>query len=209
MMTTTGLRTCGRAALVLAVLISLVASAGAAEPVGAKQRADSLLRSIKVPVGVDQKADNPLRELSVMMKRAGELLDTLDTGAPTQAEQRKILGELDRLIKMAQKSSSSSSSQQQQQQQQNKQKQSQPKNSQQQKPGNSKAGQGNTPAPDESDVLGSVKTRLGDGAPDLRAIWGKLPDAPRDDVQQLLSEKLPMKYKQLLYLYFKALSENK
>ncbi len=200
-MTTATSRVFERAVLALAVLVSLALVAGAAEPVVP-------MKPVKLLPGAKPKAENPLRELSQMMAKAGKLLDTLDTGAPTQAEQKKILGELDRLIKMAQKSSSSFSSQQQQQQQQNKQKQSQPKNTQK-KPGNAKDGEGNTPAGDESDVLGSVRTRLGDGAPDLRAIWGKLPDAPRDDVMQLLREKLPMKYKQLLYLYFKALSENK
>ena len=182
-----------RAALALAALIALGASASAAEPAEPQPTAK-------------KQFDNPVRKLSAMMKKAGKLLDTLETGAPTQDEQKKILAELDRLIKMAQESSSSSSSQQQQKQNQ----QSQPKNAQP-KPGNTKTGRakGASPAPNETDILGSVRTRLGAGAPDLRAIWGKLPDAPRDDVMQLLREKLPMKYKQLLYLYFKALSEKK
>lgn len=196
-MTTRGFRAFRRVALSLAVVICLAASAGAAEPTKPTGPGGP-------PPTTKRQFDNPVREVSALMKKASELLGTLDTGAPTQEEQKKILAELDRLIKMSQKSSSSSSSQQQQQQQ----KPSQPKNSQQ-KPGNTKAGQGSSPAPDETDVLGSVRTRLGAGAPDLRAIWGKLPDAPRDDVMQLLREKLPMKYKQLLYLYFKALSEKK
>ena len=57
---------------------------------------------------------NPVRKISAMMKKAGKLLDQLETGDPTQDEQKKILEELDKLIEMAEKSSSSSSQQQQQ-----------------------------------------------------------------------------------------------
>ena len=208
-MTATGFRTFKRAALALSVLLCLVVSARAAEPADPPAEPPVEAGAAVAKPDAKEKPENPVLKLSAMMKNAGKLLDTVGTGEPTQKEQKKILAELDRLIEMAQKSSSSSSSQQQQKQQQ-KQKQGQPKNSQQ-KPGNAKTGQGKgtSPAPNETDVLGSVKTRLGEGAPDLRAIWGKLPDAPRDDVMQLLREKLPMKYKQLLYLYFKALSEKK
>ena len=189
-MTSSALRMFRGTMLSMALLAVLGAAADAAEPAAPKPAAK-------------QQFDNPVRKVSAMMKKAGKLLDTLETGTPTQEEQKKILVELDRLIKMAQKSSSSSSQQQQQQQQQ-----SQPKNAQQQ-PKNAGGRPGSTPATDEADILHPVETHLGAGAPDLREIWGKLPDAPRDDVMQLLREKLPMKYKQLLYLYFKALSEKK
>ena len=150
-----------------------------------------------------QQFDNPVRKISGMMKKAGELLDKLETGKPTQEEQKKILADLDRLIEMAQKTSSSSSQQQRPRPgQQGQQPQRQPGN----KGG---ASQGSSPAPDEKDILRPVKTRLGRGPADLREVWGKLPDVRRGEVMQLLNEKLPVKYKQLLILYFKALSEKK
>ena len=144
---------------------------------------------------------NPVRKISAMMKKAGKLLDQLETGDPTQDEQKKILEELDKLIEMAEKSSSSSS-QQQQQRDRNK-----TKNAKQQ-PQNS-GGRGSTPMGSERDVFRAVRPRLGAGAPDARQMWGKLPEATRDEILQLLNEKLPLKYQQLLKLYFKALSEKK
>lgn len=150
-----------------------------------------------------QQFDNPVRKISSMMKKASELLDKLETGKRTQEEQKKILAELDRLIAMAQKASSSSSQQPRPRPgQKGRQPQQQPRNT-------GGASQGSSPAPDEKDILRPVKTHLGRGAADLREVWGKLPDVRRDDVLQLLNEKLPLKYKQLLILYFKALSEKK
>ncbi len=143
---------------------------------------------------------NPVRKVSGMMEKAGKLLHKLDTGDDTQEQQKKILEELDKLIRMAQNSSSSSS--------QSRQRKGSSSGSKQ-RPRNSGASTGSSPMPDERDVLRSVRKRPGEGAPDLREIWGKLPEAPREDIMQLLSEKLPMKYRQLLYLYFKALSEKK
>jgi len=145
---------------------------------------------------------NPVRKISAMMKKAGKLLDQLETGDPTQDEQKKILEELDKLIEMAEKSSSSQQQQQQQQRERNKTRNTrqQPQNS-----GNT----GGSPMQSERDVFRAVRPRLGAGAPDARQMWGKLPEATRDEILQLLNEKLPLKYQQLLKLYFKALSEKK
>jgi len=145
--------------------------------------------------------NNPIRKISSMMEKAGELLDKLNTGKLTQEEQKKILKELDRLIEMAQSSSSSSS-----QKPQKKDKQEDPQNRQQ--PQNTGAA-GSSPMGQERDAFRAVRSRLGTGAPDVRQMWGKLPDAPRGEILQLLSEKLPLKYRQLLYWYSKALSEKK
>ncbi len=158
-----------------------------------------------VPAGDEKTAEldvnNPVRKISEMMKKAASLLEKFETGSPTQEEQKKILEELDRLIEMAQQSSSSSSQQQQQEQ-----KPGDPRNSSE--PRNT-GGSASSPVTDERDILRQVSPGVGAGAPDLREMWGKLPDAQRDEVLQLLREKLPLKYKQLLIWYFKALSEKK
>jgi len=148
--------------------------------------------------------DNPICKLSDMMKRAGELLDSLETGEPTQEEQKKVLAELDILIKMAEESS-----QKQQQQQQQQPNPGEAGQRQQKSPGSSGTATGASPMPDESDVTRTVTQQLGEGAPDLRELWGKLPEAQRDDFMQLLSEPLPLEYKMLIILYSKALSEKK
>jgi len=149
-------------------------------------------------------AENPVRGVSQMMKRAAGLLEKLQTGESTQEEQKKILEELDRLIAMAQKACSSSSSRQQQQQQQ----QTDPKDVRDPQNAGGASG-GNRPMDDERDVLRSVSPDLGEGAPDLREIWGRLPDAQRDEILQLLSEPLPLKYKDLIIRYLKAISEGR
>lgn len=150
-------------------------------------------------------AENPVRGVSQMMKTAAGLLEKLQTGEPTQDEQKKILEELDRLIAMAQKACSSSSSRQQQQQQQQ---QADPKDVRDPQNAGGASG-GNRPMDDERDVLRSVSPDLGEGAPDLREIWGRLPDARRDEILQLLSEPLPLKYKDLIVRYLKAISEGR
>jgi hypothetical protein len=177
--------------IALCLLVLLPGRGAAAHPEGKKS-----------PDKREQKMDvnNPIRKISGMMEKAGKLLDRLETGKPTQEEQKKILGELDRLIELAQKASSSSSSSQRRQQNQS----GEPKNSAQ--PDNS-ARDGASPMPDSRDVYRVFRPRLGEGAPDLREMWGKLPGAERDEILQLLKEKLPLKYKQLLYLYYRALSE--
>ncbi len=146
--------------------------------------------------------DNPIRKISEMMKKAGDLLAKLETGDPTQDEQKKILKELDRLIELAQKSSSSSKNQQQREQQ-NEDERTQPQ------PKNSGASTGTSPMQNERNVPRSVKPGVGTDPPDLREIWGKLPDVRRDEILQLLNEDLPQQYKELVKLYLKALSERK
>ena len=180
-----------RAMMLVVMIAVLIGVAFAVEP------ADKESTEKKEPK-IDVK--NPIRKVSGMMKKAGKLLDDMKTGEPTQEEQKKILKELDRLIQLAQQSQSSSS-------QTHPKKQGDPNNSDKQ-PQNT-GGSGSSPMSDERDVYRAVRPRLGTGAPDLREMWGKLQDMPRDEILQLLNEKLPMKYKQLLYLYFKALSEKK
>jgi hypothetical protein len=142
---------------------------------------------------------NPVRKISSSMKRAGELLEKLETGDPTQEEQKKILKELDRLIEMAQKSGSSGSNSPRDRNRNR----SKPRNT---TPNNS-GGRGSSPMRDERDVYRAVRPNLGSGAPDLRELWGKLPPKQRDEVLQLLREELPLRYKRLIKLYYKAMSE--
>jgi len=152
------------------------------------------------PPSAEPDVQNPVRDVSEMMKQAGELLGKLETGTPTQDEQKKILEELDRLIDLAQQSQSSSKQRQQQQNQSESQPQPQPQNSE---------SRGNSPAQAERNIPRAVGPAAGSEPPDLREIWGKLPDTKRDEVLQLLNEKLPMQYKELIKQYFKALSEKK
>ena len=74
-------------------------------------------------------------------------------------------------------------------------------------PGNNGANAGSTPMGDEQDVIRTIQQRLGSGAPDLSEVWGNLPEAQMADTEQLLREQLPIRYRMLIYLYFKALSE--
>jgi hypothetical protein len=178
-----------RALLAIALVLALVAPCPAADPPADKKAKD------KVDV------ENPIRKISEMMVKAAKLLEKLDTGKPTQEEQKKILTELDLLIQMAQQSSSKSSPKPRDRQKQPKDpKAGQPKNS---------SSSSSSATKDERDVRRPVTPRLGKGAPDVKEMWGKLRDAPREEIQQLFNEKLPMKYRQLLYLYLKALSEKK
>lgn len=200
------------AAIWAAAFAALVGAAFAVEPAGGTAK-----KSTQHKLNVD----NPVRKVSSMMKHAGKLMKEFKGAARTAADQEKalreqkrvlaeqnrirkeqqdILKELDRLIKLAQQSTSSSSSSKREEDP----KPGDPKKAP--KPQNS-GGAGSTPMPDERDVFRAVKPRLGSGPPDLRKMWGKLKDAPRGDILQLLSEKLPMRYKRLLYRYFKALSE--
>ena len=160
--------------------------------------------------------DNPVRKVSGMMKGSADSLGKVEAPAAVgtepkktpvekidgvKEEQKKILEELDKLIKMAQKSQSSSSSQKKQQKKKDQsEKSQQPRNS---------GSAGSSPMSDERDVFRTVKQGRGRGAPDVKEMWGKLPDASREEIQQLPLEKLPMKYQKLLYRYFKALSEQK
>lgn len=193
----------GRRALIPAMILAaaLIAPAGLAHAAEPAQPAEP--GSARGPWITE--TDNPICKVSDMMKRAGKLLDSLETGEPTQEEQKNILAELDVLIKMAEKSS-----QQQQQQQQQQQNPGEASQQQQQKnPGSSGKATGASPAPDETDITRTVTQQLGESAPDLRELWGKLPEAQRDDFMQLLSEPLPLEYKLLIILYSKALSEER
>ncbi len=145
--------------------------------------------------------DNPIRKVSDMMKEAAQLLEKLKTDTPTQEQQKKILSELDVLIEMAQQQSSSSPSPGQQKK---------AGAEQEKQPPSPKPTPGTSPAPSESDILRPVGVHPSGTEPNLVNLWGKLPDAPRDDIMQLLNnEELPMKYRRLLYFYLKALSEKK
>jgi cell division protein FtsN len=159
----------------------------------------------KTPDETTKKAEdkNPVRKVSAMMKKVSDLMKQLKTGDLTQEEQKKVLKELDRLIALAQQHQQQQPQQQNPQQQQQKQKNRKP----QQQPQNSQQQKSSQPMRDERDVLGRVRQGLGPDAPDLGEMWGRLPDQQRDEIMQLLSEKLPLKYKQLLYLYYKSLSE--
>jgi uncharacterized membrane-anchored protein YhcB (DUF1043 family) len=176
------------------ILMILALTVALAAPCSAKAPPDKETDENKAEV------ENPVRKISEMMTQAAKLLEKIDTGKATQEEQKKILEQLDRLIEMAQQSSSSSSSQQapKPSEQQDEPKPGQPQNSSE---------SGSSGMQDEQDVRRSVTPRLGRDEPDVKEMWGKFQDAPREEVQQLFNEKLPLKYRQLLYLYLKALSE--
>ena len=145
--------------------------------------------------------DNPVRAVSEAMAKAGEYLDETETGRPAQEEQEKALKALERLIEMAQQSqSSSSSSSKQNQNQQNQAPQNQP---------NTGSSTGTSPAASSTNIERPVRSGTGLEGVDINEIWGKLPEAERERILQQINENLPMKYKQMLYLYFKALSERK
>ena len=150
-----------------------------------------------------QAVDNPVRAISEFMAKAGRLLKKSETGRPVQEEQEKALKELEQLIELAQQSQSRSSSSRKQNQNQNQQNQA-PQNQP-----NTGSSTGTNPAAESRDVARPVRSGTGSDAPNINEIWGKLPEAERERILQQINENLPMKYKQMLYLYFKALSEKK
>lgn len=150
--------------------------------------------------------DNPVRAISDSMSKAGELLGKSETGKPTQAEQEKALKELERLIELARQAQSCSSSSSKQNKSQGQQSQPQGQPNTGKATGNAT---GTNPAGASTNVERPVRSGTGTDGININEIWGKLPEAERDKILQQINENLPMKYKQMLYLYFKALSEKK
>jgi len=145
-----------------------------------------------------------LDDVVLLMKKAAKLLDTLETGTPTQEEQKKILAQIDVLIEQAKKQQPPSGGGSQQKPE------SKPDQPQPKQPENStSSAKGSKPVQDERDISRNVNVAPGEGAPDLKEMWGKLPEAQRDEVMQLLTEPIPQKYKTLLKLYWEAIAEKK
>lgn len=142
----------------------------------------------------------PLLELSKSMETIRRFLKKGETGFnPTQDRQRKVLKELDRLIKAMEQ----------------KKKGGECKDCKKQKPGQAKKKQGQKAGNKPSSPLQDSK--LPGGNPNGGALkrdaergqseaWGNLKKAEREKVLQLFKERFPSQYKELLEQYYKSLS---
>jgi hypothetical protein len=149
---------------------------------------------------------DPLARLGQRMRQAGGLIGETKSGEPTQQLQKKIVADLEYLIKMArqqqqQQQQSSSSSQQTARRQQVK----------QSKPG-SKPGerQQDQPARDSTERLGKNDVRRPDMAQMndvIKRVWGQLPEKEREQMLQNSVDQFLPKYELLIEAYFKSLVE--
>jgi TolA-binding protein len=168
---------------------------------------DELIPTDKRSENRQQKPPNPLDNVAGEMYSSARRLEKAQTDETTQDIQDRIIEQLEKLIEAARQ-------QQQQQQQQNQsqarrrqQKASQPqpaagqqqqKATQQQqtqqpaqKPGVGPAGRGKAEGPIHTDAQE----------------WGNLPPAIRDQLLQTQGEGFPLKYRELLRRYYRALAK--
>jgi hypothetical protein len=162
--------------------------------------------------GGGKKDENILQELAKDMYGVKEKLDREHHGQEVLVAEEGIAGKLDQLIKMIQE--------QQQQQQQQSQGQGKPKEGEKKpgqgqgsKPGN-QGGQGkqggqNPSSPMQGEFMTGGSTQHGEKAQvgDVGADWGKLPPKERDKMLQAAQADLPARYRSMLEVYLRAISE--
>jgi hypothetical protein len=172
---------------------------------------DELLRDLDDGEDFGEAPEDPLLRLGQRMREAESLISRQQSGQETQELQRKIVDDLDELIKQAlkkqqQAQSSQSKNQQQKTAQRQQIKQPQPGPD----AGKPQDGQANQPASDSSDQLRPDES----ARPDPRMMedlvkksWGNLPAREREQMLQLLGEDFLPGYESLIEEYFKALVE--
>jgi hypothetical protein len=134
----------------------------------------------------------PLLELARRMETIEHSIDHEKTGRPTQKRQEAVISEIDRLIALMREKEQNGQGQQGGGQ------------------GNKRGSGNNASRPRPKSVLpgelqpGQIRpTRQGGGSD-----WGdSLPDKDREAALQLLKEKFPERYKELVEQYFKTLAE--
>jgi len=125
----------------------------------------------------------PLGEVAGLMKDSEDLLRAEQSGEPTQQTQEEIVSLLDELIRKAEEQESGGGSA-------------------------SSASQSSSPA--QSSALpggsapGEVPPGPGEGASPADA-WGNLPDRQREEILQVLRERFPARYRELLEQYYRDL----
>jgi hypothetical protein len=149
---------------------------------------------------------DPLVRLGEQMRQAGGLIRQTKSGNPTQQLQKKIVDDLEELIKQArrqqqQQRQSSSSSQQTARREQVK----------QSKPGSTPGQrQENEPAKDSTERLGKNEVRRPDMAQMndmIKRVWGQLPEKEREQMLQNSVDQFLPKYELQIEAYFKSLVE--
>jgi hypothetical protein len=140
-------------------------------------------------------SQNPLGNIAQRMRSVEGRIAQHDTSTATQAEQAKILAELDALLAAAN---------------QNKQQRGKSGGAAQ-----SGVGTGTTPAGPPRDSTDRIdrgtkeQVETADVKDILRRFWGHLPDKDRAEMQQALSEQFLPKYERLIEKYYKRLAEER
>jgi hypothetical protein len=148
---------------------------------------------------------DPLVRIGRRMRQAGELIGQNKSDEPTQTLQKRILEDIEKLIKQARQ-------QQQQQQQQNSSsqqnskremvRQSQP--STQSKQSASEPGQQSTERQGKNDVRRPDPSQVNDM---IKSIWGQLPGRAKEEMLWNANDEFLPKYELLIEEYFKSLVE--
>ncbi len=173
------------------------------------------LSGVKPEAGGPKKKDdeNVLHELAKEMSGVKDELEAEHHGVEVRVAQGEITKKLDQLIEMIKK-------QQQQSQSQSKGKGKGKPKPGEKKPGGSKPGnqagkkpgkQGgqNPSSPMQGEFMTSGGVQHGDKAKlgDVGAEWGKLPPQERDKLLQAVQADLPERYRQMLEVYLRSISE--
>jgi len=163
---------------------------------GDKEAAPSTNRE-KSPETDGRSADsqNPLANIAQRMRSVEGRIAARDTSAATQAEQAKILAELEALLAAA----------------------GQAKQQQGKAGGAAQAGVGTGnasagPPRDSTDRIergNKEPVETADVKDVLRRFWGHLPDKLREEMQQSLSEQFLPQYERLIEKYYKRLAEER
>jgi hypothetical protein len=165
-----------------------------------KQLLDGLLE------GEDIGAPNdPLARIGKQMRQAGGLIGQSKSGGQTQELQKRIVTDLDQLIREARKQQ-----QQQQSSSSTKQQKSGREQVKQAKPGMAQSKPSDEPARDSSEKLGKNDVRkpdMGQMNDLIKDIWGQLPERQREQMMQSSIDQFLPKYELLIEEYFKALVE--
>lgn len=176
---------------------------GTAKPAGDpsldKQLLDGLMEGEDIGA-----PDDPLARIGKQMRQAGGLIGQTKSDGQTQELQKRIVTDLDKLIREARKQ------QQQQSSSSSKQQMSRRDQVKQSQPGTTQRKPNDEPAKDSSQQLGKNDVRKPDMAQMsnlIKDIWGQLPERQREQMMQNSIDQFLPKYELLIEEYFKALVE--
>ncbi|MEZ0228614.1 MAG: tol-pal system YbgF family protein [Planctomycetota bacterium] len=157
-------------------------------PERAKESASWLLKELM------GEGSGPLLELARRMDTVEHSIDHEKTGRPTQKRQEAIISEIDRLIALMREKEQGGDG----------------KGGDGKKGGKSqKKGNAGNPRPKsilpESGDAGPIRNQKSGGSAD----WGAMNEKEREQALQLLKEKFPERYKEIVEQYYKSLAEQK
>lgn len=152
-------------------------------------------------------AEDPLMRLGKKMQQAGGLIGQTKSGEETQLLQKRIVDDLELLIKQArqqqQQQQNSSANKHEQSAQREMVKQSQPKQSQSKQPAQ-QPGQQSTERLGKNDVRRPEPGQVNDM---IKSIWGQLPGRAKEEMLWNANDQFLPKYELLIEDYFKSLVE--